>query len=115
VFPGNSTQYGDKGIEIKGSRYSGGWQGHHPEACWLLVFVFDSNRPKDLATNAAPRPFRFKFVGGAELAKSDWNYSGREEGSRRTITAAVTGAGCAKVKANWIYRDVDAKKKRGGD
>lgn len=29
---------------------------------------------------------------------------GRKEGSRRTITASVTPEGCAKMKANWIYR-----------
>lgn len=105
VFPGNSKQYADKGIEIKGSRYPSGWQGHNPEACWLMVFVFDSNRPKDEAAGEDPRPFKFKYVFGAELSKSDWNYSGREGESRRTITAAVTAGGCAKMKANWIYKD----------
>jgi hypothetical protein len=111
MFPGNSTQYADKGIEIKGSRYASGWQGHNPEACWLMVFVFDSNRPKDEAQGLPPRPFQFNLVAGAELAKSDWTYSGRKKGSRRTITAAVAAAGCAKMKANWIYKDMGKGRK----
>lgn len=106
MFPANSKQYADKGIEIKGSRYTSGWQGHNPEACWLMVFVFDSNCPKDDAQGVPPRPFRFTLVAGAELGKSDWSYSGRKGASRRTITAAVTAVGCAKMKANWIYKDI---------
>ena len=113
MFPNNSQQYSDKGIEIKGSRYTSGWQGHNPEACWLMVFVFDSNRPKDEARSVQPRPFQFELVAGAELQKSDWSHSGRNTGSRRTITAAVTAAGCAKMKANWIYKDMGKGRKRG--
>ena len=78
-----------------------------------MVFVFDSNRPKDGPQGLQPRPFQFNLVAGAELGKSDWNYSGRKKGSRRTITAAVTAAGCAKMKANWIYKDMGTGRKRG--
>ncbi len=56
-----------------------------------MVFVFDSNRPRDLVIAAPPRPFRFQLVALGKLAKEDWIFSGRKEGSRRTITAAVTG------------------------
>jgi hypothetical protein len=65
-----------------------------------MVFVFDSNRPKD----ETPRPFRFVKVVGAELSKDDWLFSGRSETSRRTITASVTDSGYQKMMANWIYR-----------
>ncbi len=102
-FPGNRVQYTSEGIEIKASRYQSGWQGHNPEAVWLMIFVFDSNRPGDTTKEIAPKPFRFLRVLGAQLEKEDWQFSGRSETSRRTITASVRQSGYAKLMANWIY------------
>ena len=104
-FPNNSSQHASVGIEVKASRYSKGWQGHNPEDTWLMVFVFDSNRPEDPVRNPpiAPMPFRFARVVGARLKESDWNYSGRSATSRRTITASVNPSGYNKMTANWIY------------
>jgi len=100
MFSGDAVQHGQQGIEIKASRYSRAWQGHNPEDVWLMVFVFDSNRPKD----GMPRPFRFVKIIGAQLAKEDWLFSGRSGASRRTITASVTESGYQKMTANWIYQ-----------
>lgn len=105
MFTGDAVQYATEGVEIKGSRYRSGWQGHNPEAVWLMVFVFDSNRPRDKFDDAVlPRPFRFDMVLAAKLEKEDWNYSGRKGASRRTITASINASGRAKMKANWIYQ-----------
>src|SRR5579863_3852996 len=76
-FAGNAVQYAHEGIEVKASRYLSGWQGHNAEDSWLMVFVFESNRPADAATGALPRPFRFVKVVGALLAQSDWKFAGR--------------------------------------
>lgn len=100
IYPNDAALHGSDGIEVKSSRYTSGWQGHNPEDVWLMVFVFDSNRP----TDTIPRPFKFISVAGARLDKSDWKFSGRSETSRRTITASVTAVGYAKIMANWIYR-----------
>ena len=105
LFPDDMAQHASEGIEVKGSRYLQGWQGHNPEDCWLMVFIFDSNRPADGSKNIKPRPFRFLAVYGARLTKEDWLFSGRSEMSRRTITASVTKSGYQKMLANWIYRD----------
>jgi hypothetical protein len=102
-FPGNTIQYAHDGIEIKGSRYLKGWQGHNPENIWLMVFIFDSNRPVDVSQNIDPKPFRFLRVLGAQLEESDWKFAGRSETSRRTITATVKDSGYRKMMANWIY------------
>jgi hypothetical protein len=110
-FPGNAVQHADEGIEIKGSRYLKGWQGHNPEETWLMVFVFDSNRPVDAAKGIAPRPFKFVMVVGARLTKEDWLFAGRSETSRRTITASVTKSGYEKMMANWIYKAPDLTQK----
>lgn len=105
MFPRDSVQYTHEGIEVKASRYLKGWQGHNAEASWLMVFVFDSNRPSDIANRVQPRPFRFVKVVGAQLAESDWKFSGRVNESRRTITASVQLSGYDKMEANWIYRE----------
>jgi hypothetical protein len=101
IFAGDSILHARKGIEIKASRYLRGWQGHNPEDIWLMVFVFDSNRPQD----DTPKSFRFVKVVGAKLTKKDWAFSGRSATSRRTITASVTEAGYNKMTANWIYQE----------
>ena len=106
-FPNDAVQHADEGIEIKGSRYLKGWQGHNPEDTWLMVFVFDSNRPVDTAKNIPPRPFKFVLVAGARLEKSDWLFAGRSETSRRTITASVTKSGYEKMMQNYIYKAPD--------
>lgn len=102
-FPNNAAQHGDAGIEVKASRYLRGWQGHNAEAGWLMVFVFESNRPDDPDKGMPPLPVRFIKVYAAELEHDDWKFAGRSETSRRTITAAVAPSGFAKMTANWIY------------
>ncbi|MCX6924250.1 MAG: hypothetical protein NT154_13715 [Verrucomicrobia bacterium] len=106
-FPNNSCKHGLHGIEIKASRYPRGWQGHNADESWLMVFVFDSNTPRnDSETNAPeePRPFRFIKVVGAQLVEADWQFSGRSAKSKRTITASVKRSGFDKMERNWIYR-----------
>jgi len=104
-YQNNSAMHaGADGIEIKASRYMTGWQGHNAEDVWLMVFVFESGRTSDKSKGIAQKPFRFIKVVGALLEKADWNFSGRNEGSRRTITASVTKTGYAKMMANWIYQ-----------
>jgi len=105
VFPGDAVQYAQEGIEIKGSRHSTGWQGHNPEAVWLMVFHFDSNTSNDRRRGIAPKPFCFGGVYAARLEKEDWAFSGRSDTSRRTITASVTQGGVERMKANWVYED----------
>ena len=104
MFPNDSVQYSHAGIEIKGSRYARGWQGHNPEAVWLMVFSFEANSANDSRHNLPARPFRFAGVFAAKLELDDWTYSGRSSTSRRTITASVNLFGMRKMWANWVYR-----------
>jgi hypothetical protein len=105
MFPGDAVQYAQEGVEVKGSRHATGWQGHNPEAVWLMVFHFDSNTSNDRRRGIAPKPFRFRGVYAARLEKEDWAFSGRSATSRRTITASVTHSGVEKMRANWVYED----------
>lgn len=102
-YEDDNIQYAEEGVEIKASRYLQGWQGHNPENTWLMVFVYDGNRPRDEYEGIGPKPFRFIAVYGARLTKDDWSFAGRSETSRRTITASVLKSGCDKMKSNWIY------------
>lgn len=104
MYSGNAARHVPEGIEIKGSRRPIGWQGHNAEDVWLMVFVFDSSTPVDEANQIKPKPFRFVKVLGARINKEDWNFSGRSETSRRTITASVTRSGFDKMSNNWIYK-----------
>ncbi|MCR2833458.1 hypothetical protein [Parerythrobacter lacustris] len=104
MYPGNSSQYGHEGIEIKGSRYLKGWQGHNAEESFLLVFCYEANRPADEQKGVAPFPFRYLLVCGAKLEASDWQFAGRSETSRRTITATIKRSGYDKMMTNWIYK-----------
>lgn len=103
-FPKDMCQHGVDGIEIKGSRYLSGWQGHNAEACFLMVFCFESGRPTDQAKGIAHKDFRFLKVCAAQLEESDWQFAGRSETSRRTITATVKPSGYAKMMSNWVYK-----------
>jgi hypothetical protein len=100
TFANDAVQHSNVGIEVKASRYERGWQGQNPEDIWLMVFVFDCNRLKDIT----PKPFQFVRVVGAKLTKSDWLFSGRSATSRRTITASVTRSGYEKMMINWLYQ-----------
>ncbi len=111
AYLNDAAQHVEQGIEVKGSRYLRSWQGHNPEKTWLLVFVFDSNRPVDESKGLPPIPFRFVKVVGAQLQIEDWTFSGRSETSRRTITASINDKGYAKMEANWLYRDQAAEAK----
>ena len=108
-FPNDAAQHAEEGVEIKASRYGRGWQGHNAEDTWLMVFVFDSNRPVDALMKIPPKPFRFVKVVGARLLKADWLFAGRSETSRRTITASVTTSGYQKMSKNWIYEDTSLR------
>lgn len=107
MFPDNAVQYALEGLEIKGSRHNSGWQGHNPEAVWLMVFHFASNTANDAWTNVDPKPFQFKAVYAAKLERKDWNFSGRSSTSRRTITASVNQSGMAKLRENWVYAELN--------
>ena len=109
VFPGDSVQHDTRGIEVKGSRYLRGWQGHNAEDAWLMVFCFDSSRPTDETKGIDPKPFEYLAVYGAQLEKDDWTFSGRSATSRRTITAGINRSGYSKMTGNWIYKSPKLK------
>jgi hypothetical protein len=99
-YTSNLVLKGDEGIEVKASIQKGGWQGHNPEDCWLMVFRYAVGEQHD---NEAV-PLTFVEILCAYLTKADWSFSGRTGASRRTPTASITTTGVEKLRENFLYR-----------
>lgn len=98
----DSCQNAEDGIEVKASRHDS-WQGHNPESGWIMIFRYSVDVESQPA--GGRRPTMFMRVLAARLETSDWSYSGRREGSRRTITAQIIATGRDKLMSNKIYED----------
>lgn len=96
----DSVLKGADGIEVKTSIQDGGWQGHNPERCWVMIFRYTIGKQRD----GKILPLSFTEILCARLAKSDWAFSGRNPGSRRTPTASITRGGTEKLRSNFVYR-----------
>jgi hypothetical protein len=99
-YASNLVLKGDAGIEVKSSIQAGGWQGHNPEDCWLMVFRYAVGEQK----NGTKLPLTFVEILCAEVKQSDWSFSGRKGASRRTPTASITASGVEKLRRNFLYR-----------
>jgi hypothetical protein len=102
-YSSNLILKGEEGIEVKASIQKGGWQGHNPEDCWLMVFRYAVGKQ----VNDDVVPLTFVEILCAKLKKSDWSFSGRKGASRRTPTASVTTKGVEKLRQNFLYRVPD--------
>jgi len=99
-YSSNLILKGEEGIEVKSSIQRGGWQGHNPEKCWLMVFRYVVGKQND----GEVVPLKFVEILCAKLAKQDWSFSGRKGASRRTPTASITSSGVEKLRGNFLYR-----------
>ena len=99
-YSSNLVLKGDEGIEVKASIRKGGWQGHNPEDCWLMVFRYAVGEQ----ASGVGMPLTFVEILCAKLEKSDWSFSGRKGASRRTPTASITMTGVEKLRSHFLYR-----------
>ncbi len=99
-YSSNLILKGDERIELKSSIQKGGWQGHNPEDCWLIVFRYIVGKQDDDRVV----PLTFVEILCAKLTKKDWSFSGRKGASRRTPTASITTSGVEKLRSNFVYR-----------
>ena len=99
-YASNLILKGEEGIEVKSSIQQGGWQGHNPEKCWLMVFRYVVGKQHD----GEIEPLKFVEILCAKLTKKDWSFSGRKGASRRTPTASITTSGVEKLRGNFLYR-----------
>jgi len=99
-YASNLVLKGEEGIEVKSSIQKGGWQGHNPEECWVMIFRYGIGERGAGET----MPLTFAEILCAKLLKSDWSFSGRRGSSRRTPTASITRSGVEKLRGNFLYR-----------
>lgn len=99
-YSSNLILKGEEGIEVKSSIQRGGWQGHNPEKCWLMVFRYVVGKQD----GGEVVPLNFVEILCAKLTKKDWSFSGRKGASRRTPTASITTSGVEKLRSNFLYR-----------
>lgn len=99
-YSSNLVLKGEEGLEVKASIQKGGWQGHNPEDCWLMVFRYAVGEQG----GGELIPLTFVEILCARLTKSDWSFSGRKGASRRTPTASITATGVEKLRDNFLYR-----------
>lgn len=101
MYPDDEVLHASEGIEVKTSIQSGGWQGHNPEECWVMVVQYAVdviNEPVE-----SRRPIEILKVMVALLEQRDWSFSGRKGRSRRTPTASILKTGTAKLHDNAVY------------
>ena len=100
-YPGDAAQNGREGVELKTSRATSGWQGHNPEGGWLMVIQIAVDTETQPNYDRVPTTVERVLI--AELEESDWNFSGRGAGSRRTPTASINRTGREKLESGTAY------------
>lgn len=97
----NSVLSGDEGIEVKASMQASGWQGHNPEAGWIMIWQYTKDEITQPIKNRNLSQFQRVLI--ARLEKEDWSFSGRKGQSRRTPTASILKSGTQKLLSQAVY------------
>jgi hypothetical protein len=107
----NDAESGAEGVEIKGTRKAGGAvDTHGARAQWLCVFVYAVDNATEPASKRAP--MRFTEVYLARVDETDFRKNAR--GELGTRTATLHRKGIAKLRAGWVYREVNGKSAQAG-
>lgn len=100
-YPGNATKSGEKGVEIKTTRKSGGAvDTHGARDQWMCVFVYEVDNTTEPARDRRPMSFTEIYLG--QVTVDDFRRNAR--GELGTRTATLHAAGIAKLRQSWIYR-----------
>lgn len=103
VYPLNSVQAGSQGVEIKTTRKAGGAvDTHGARDQWMAVFVYRVDKDTEPAVDRSPTRFTEVYIGQVTVADFRLNPRG-ELGTR---TATLHRDGIARLRQNWVYRDL---------
>ena len=101
VYPDNSVQAGEQGIEIKTTRNRGGAvDTHGARNQWMCVFVYQVDTITEPATNRRPMTFTEVYLGQVTLE----DFRRNPRGELGTRTATLHRDGIRKLRENWVYR-----------
>jgi len=102
TYPDNKVRSGE-GVEIKTTLKRGGAvDTHGARDQWLCVFVYEIDRSTEPAT--ARRALKFREVYLSRVTIADFTARARKT-DIGTRTANIAGAGLARFRENWVYRD----------
>ena len=101
VYPLNSVQAGEQGIEVKTTRKRGGAvDTHGARNQWMCVFVYEVDRDTEPAIDRRPMTFTEVYLGQVTL--DDFRRNPR--GELGTRTATLNRDGIRRFRENWVYR-----------
>jgi hypothetical protein len=101
MYPGNSVQAGEHGIEVKTTRNKGGAvDTHGARNQWMCVFVYAVDRETEPAIDRLPMTFTEVYLGQVTL--DDFRRNPR--GELGTRTATLHRDGIRKLRESWVYR-----------
>ena len=102
VYPNDSVKAGNKGVEIKTTRKSGGAvDTHGARNQWMAVFVYNIDNETEPARERKPLTFTEIYLG--QVTIEDFRKNPR--GELGTRTATLHKEGILKLRRNWIYKD----------
>lgn len=102
IYPGNSVQAGEQGVEIKTTRKPGGAvDTHGGRDQWMCVFVYAIDTETQPAVNRAALRFTEVYLGQVTTA----DFRRNERGALGTRTATLHKDGIARLRDNWVYLD----------
>lgn len=102
LYANDAVQSGEEGVEVKATKGRGAVDMHGARAAWLCVFRY----LVDFTTEpvVARVPTRIVEVLFAKLTVEDFRRNPR--GELGTRTASPNREGVAKLRQNWIYREI---------
>ncbi len=103
VYAGNSVKAGDQGVEIKTTKKRGGAvDTHGARDQWMCVFVYEVDCDTEPATSRLPMIFKEVYL--SHVTVEDFRRNPR--GELGTRTATLDRHGVAKLRENWVYKDL---------
>ena len=101
VYPENSVQSGEQGVEVKSTRKRGGAvDTHGARDQWLCVFVYRVDNDTEPAVDRAPLTFTEVYL--SAVTRADFRRNARGELGTRTATLHREGLG--GFRQGWVYR-----------
>ena len=101
VYPQNSVQAGEQGVEVKTTRNRGGAvDTHGARNQWMCVFVYEVDTETEPAIDRLPMTFTEVYLGYVTL--EDFRRNSR--GELGTRTATLHRDGIRRFRESWVYR-----------